>query len=179
MEITEARVALREGALRVPSPAFARAARPGSDLERAGRAVGSGEGRSGEKRLKAYATVTFDRCFVVRNIKIIDGRNGLFIAMPSRKPKVACGRCAFKNDLGGRFCSQCGGTLLPGVSDRLTGAGEGESAEAQGYRDIAHPITAEFRQYLQDTILKVYAAECAKAQAPSGSGVSHPDDEAV
>ena len=40
-----------------------------------------------DKKLKAYATVTFDNCFVVRNIKVIQGANGLFIAMPSRKMK--------------------------------------------------------------------------------------------
>lgn len=38
-----------------------------------------------EGKLRAYATVTFDNCFVVHNIKIIDGKSGLFIAMPSRK----------------------------------------------------------------------------------------------
>ena len=38
-----------------------------------------------EGKLRAYATVTFDNCFVVHNIKIIDGKEGLFIAMPSRK----------------------------------------------------------------------------------------------
>lgn len=38
-----------------------------------------------EGKLRAYATVTFDDCFVVHNIKIIDGKAGLFIAMPSRK----------------------------------------------------------------------------------------------
>lgn len=36
-------------------------------------------------RMKAIATVTFDDCFVVRDIKVIDGQNGLFVAMPSRK----------------------------------------------------------------------------------------------
>ena len=36
-------------------------------------------------KLKAYATVAFDDCFVVHNIKVIEGREGLFIAMPSRK----------------------------------------------------------------------------------------------
>ncbi|MBO5137682.1 MAG: septation regulator SpoVG [Spirochaetaceae bacterium] len=40
---------------------------------------------SAEGKLKAYATVTFDGCFVVHNIKVIDGKTGLFIAMPSRK----------------------------------------------------------------------------------------------
>ena len=71
MEITEVRVTLREGPTRPGQP----------------------EGRAGEKRLKAYATLTFDHCFVVRNLKIIEGRNSLFVAMPSHKPKVACTRC--------------------------------------------------------------------------------------
>lgn len=38
-----------------------------------------------EAKLKAYATITFDNCFVVRDVKVIQGSNGLFIAMPSRK----------------------------------------------------------------------------------------------
>lgn len=38
-----------------------------------------------EGRLKGYVTITFDDCFVVHNIKIIEGDAGLFIAMPSRK----------------------------------------------------------------------------------------------
>jgi stage V sporulation protein G len=38
-------------------------------------------------KLKAYVTVTLDDCFVVHNVKIIEGKNGVFIAMPSRKTK--------------------------------------------------------------------------------------------
>ena len=38
-----------------------------------------------EGKLKAYVTVTFDDSFVVHNVKIIEGKTGLFIAMPSRK----------------------------------------------------------------------------------------------
>lgn len=40
-----------------------------------------------EPKLKAFANVTFDNEFVVRGIKVIEGQNGLFIAMPSRKGK--------------------------------------------------------------------------------------------
>lgn len=40
-----------------------------------------------EERLKAYVTIIFDNCFVVRDLKIIDGNNGLFVAMPSKKLK--------------------------------------------------------------------------------------------
>jgi stage V sporulation protein G len=40
-----------------------------------------------EDRLKAYVTITFDHCFVVRDLKVINGNNGLFVAMPSKKRK--------------------------------------------------------------------------------------------
>ncbi len=40
-----------------------------------------------EERLKGYATITFDSCFVVRDVKIISGPKGLFVAMPSKKRK--------------------------------------------------------------------------------------------
>lgn len=38
-----------------------------------------------ESKMKAIASITFDGEFVVHDIKVIDGQNGLFIAMPSRK----------------------------------------------------------------------------------------------
>ncbi|MBI2370909.1 MAG: septation regulator SpoVG [Deltaproteobacteria bacterium] len=40
-----------------------------------------------EDKLRAYVTITFDHCFVVRDLKIIQGTNGLFVAMPSKKRK--------------------------------------------------------------------------------------------
>ncbi len=40
-----------------------------------------------EDRLKAYVTITIDDCFVVRDLKIIEGNEGLFVAMPSKKKK--------------------------------------------------------------------------------------------
>lgn len=40
-----------------------------------------------EERLKAYVTITLDDCFVVRDLKIIKGNDGLFVAMPSKKRK--------------------------------------------------------------------------------------------
>ena len=42
---------------------------------------------TGEGKLRAYVTVTFDDCFVVHNVKIIEGKTGVFIAMPSRKTR--------------------------------------------------------------------------------------------
>ncbi len=40
-----------------------------------------------EERLKAYATITIDNCFVIRDLKVILGHEGLFVAMPSKKRK--------------------------------------------------------------------------------------------
>jgi stage V sporulation protein G len=40
-----------------------------------------------EEKLKAYVTIIFDNCFVIRDLKIINGNTGLFVAMPSKKRK--------------------------------------------------------------------------------------------
>ena len=40
-----------------------------------------------EERLKAYATITIDNVFLVRDLRVISGNTGLFVAMPSRKMK--------------------------------------------------------------------------------------------
>lgn len=101
-----------------------------------------------DKKLKAYTTVTFDHAFVVRNIKIIQGGEALFIAMPSRKTKMSCAKCYGKNELGSRYCNQCGSSLTSELSD----AGNAKIE----HRDIAHPITQKFREYLQVEILKAY-----------------------
>ena len=40
-----------------------------------------------EEKLKAFVSIVFDQCFMINDIKIIQGRDGLFISMPSRKKK--------------------------------------------------------------------------------------------
>jgi len=40
-----------------------------------------------EEKLKAFVSIVFDHCFMINDIKIIQGRDGLFISMPSRKKK--------------------------------------------------------------------------------------------
>lgn len=40
-----------------------------------------------EERLKAYVTITIDDCFIIRDLKVIKGHDGLFVAMPSKKRK--------------------------------------------------------------------------------------------
>ena len=117
-----------------------------------------------DKKLKAYATVTFDNVFVVRDIKVIQGGTELFIAMPSRKVKQACPKCAFKNELRSKYCNQCAASLP--VEANPQRAEEIPSSQAE-HRDVAHPITQSFRDRLQKKILEVYAQERAKVQTGS------------
>ncbi|MFZ5438891.1 MAG: septation regulator SpoVG [Myxococcota bacterium] len=40
-----------------------------------------------EDKLRAYVTITLEHCFVVRDLKVIQGTGGLFVAMPAKKRK--------------------------------------------------------------------------------------------
>jgi stage V sporulation protein G len=85
-----------------------------------------------EDKLKAFVNITFDDVFVVRGLKVIEGKEGLFVCMPSRK------------------------------------------LEDGTYKDIAHPITNEFRRQLEMQVLAEYrklaAEDLAIPNAP-GHGV--------
>lgn len=120
-----------------------------------------------DKKLRAFATITFDDCFVVRDIKIIEGSKGLFVAMPSRRAKEPCPRCRHRNIVRSRYCSQCGSQLdahVKAVSER-----ESEVARQNEHRDIAHPITVECREYIQKAVLEAYEKEKAKLPGSTGS----------
>ena len=81
-----------------------------------------------EDKLKAFVTVTFDNCFVVRNMKVIESDKGLILCMPSRK--------------------------MPDGS----------------FKDVAHPISAEFRSLLEKKVFACYEEERRKTAAGSGAG---------
>ncbi len=59
-------------------------------------------------RLKGFASITFDDAFVVRGIRIISGKDGLFIAMPNRKTEYRCPECNSWNVFHSRYCNHCG-----------------------------------------------------------------------
>jgi len=118
------------------------------------------------KKLKAYVTVTFDNSFVVRNIKVIEGNSGVFVAMPTRKAKQFCPRCGKRIDMGSKYCSYCG-SQLPLVTK------DNDKNAQQIHQDIAHPINQEFRDYLQKTVLEAYQKE--KEASKSGSNNSSLD----
>ena len=78
-----------------------------------------------EGKMKAIVSITLNDKFVVHDVRVIDGNNGLFVAMPSKR----------------------------------TPNGE--------FRDIAHPISAEARQVIQDSVLEAYSREVEGAAVKS------------
>jgi stage V sporulation protein G len=112
------------------------------------------------ERLKAFCSVTFDDCFVVRDLKIIDGSNGPFVAMPSRKLTSHCPRCGMKNHLRAGFCNHCGAKQ---DDSRATKDADGRS---KLYADIAHPINSTCREMIQNCVIEEFFEEIERAKLP-------------
>src|SRR5213592_2767580 len=118
------------------------------------------EDSSENERLQAFCSVTFDDAYVVRDLKIIEGTKGSFVAMPSRKLTDRCGQCGYKNHLRARYCNQCGGKL---DEDRATRDADGR---AKLHADIAHPINSACREVIQGAVLKAYQEERERSKQP-------------
>jgi stage V sporulation protein G len=120
-------------------------------------------------RLKAFCALTFDNTFVIRDVKLIEGNDGLFLAMPSRKLADHCPRCGDKNHLRARFCNNCGGQLDENRYLRYQ-QGNGHSMGGNGrlklHADIAHPINAECRQAIERDVVTAFHDEVEKSKQP-------------
>jgi stage V sporulation protein G len=81
-----------------------------------------------DEKLKAFVSIVFDQCFVVTDIKIINGPKGLFVSMPSKKRKD--------------------GT----------------------FKDIAHPLNNQMRQYLEEKVLTVYRQQVGSGASGDRAG---------
>ncbi len=121
-----------------------------------------------DKKLRAFATITFNHCFVVRDIKIIEGSKGYFVAMPSRRIKESCPKCGHRNVLRSHYCNQCG-VNLPHLSTEIERESDLDLRQAE-HKDVAHPITAECREYIQQSVLEAYQREKEKLQGLEAQG---------
>jgi len=110
------------------------------------------------ERLLAFCSITFDASFVIRDLKIIQGAKGAFVAMPSRKLMDRCPKCHMKNHLRSMFCNQCGVRL---DENR---AAKDDAGRARLYADIAHPINSACRELIQEEVIKAYQEEKISAQ---------------
>jgi stage V sporulation protein G len=113
-----------------------------------------------DDRLQAFCSITFDNSFVVRDLKIIDGSNGPFVAMPSRKLTGHCQQCGSKNHLRAPYCNQCGARQQ---GDRTVRDSEGR---AKLYADIAHPINSACREMIQNRVIAEFRTELDRSKQP-------------
>ena len=117
-----------------------------------------------KNRLMAFCSITIDNDFVVRDLKIIEGYKGAFVAMPSRKLADKCTKCGCKNHLRSRFCNDCGAKL---DDKRAIGDSKEDSkGKFKLYADTAHPINSECRDEIEQKVLAAYKEESDKAQQP-------------
>jgi len=112
------------------------------------------------ERLLAFCSITIDAAFVIRDMKLIGGPSGPFVAMPSRKLCSHCNGCGFKNPLRAVFCNQCGGKLAGNHLPR------DDDGRVRLYADIAHPINASCRELIQKRVVSEYEAELVRAKQP-------------
>src|SRR5215204_3575876 len=118
------------------------------------------EDNTENERLQAFCSVTFDDAFVIRDLKIIEGTKGVFVAMPSRKLTDRCTHCSSKNHLRARFCNSCGHKL---DEHRAMRSSDGR---AKLHADIAHPIHSGAREQVQASVVRAYTEEKERAKLP-------------
>ncbi|MEW4489643.1 SpoVG family protein [Thalassoglobus sp. JC818] len=111
-----------------------------------------------EDRLLGFCSITFDSAFVIRDLKIIRGTKGPFVAMPSRKLTDRCPKCGGKNQLRAAYCNHCGVALNDDRSHKHS------DGKAKLYADIAHPIHSECRDMIQECVITAYEQEVVLAQ---------------
>ncbi|MFA5251743.1 MAG: SpoVG family protein, partial [Phycisphaerae bacterium] len=126
-----------------------------------------------DDRLKAFCSVTMDNEFVIRDIKIIEGTSGYFVAMPSRKMSDHCEQCGGKNHLRAKFCNNCGGTLSENRAKKDI------KGRMKLHADIAHPINAECRRKIQEKVTTAFEEELERSKQPGykPQEMDEPDDE--
>jgi stage V sporulation protein G len=112
------------------------------------------------ERLQAFCSITFDDAFVVRDLKIIEGTTGPFVAMPSRKLTAHCPQCGCKNHLRAGYCNQCGLRLKEPPTAKT------EDGRAKLYADIAHPINSCCREMIQQRVIRAFEDERARSKLP-------------
>ncbi len=126
-----------------------------------------------DDRLKAFCSMTIDNEFVVRDIRVIEGTNAHFVAMPSRKMSDHCEKCGGKNHLRAKFCNNCGASLPENrVKKDLKG-------RMRLHADIAHPINLECRRRIQGRVVAAFKQEVEKSEQPGyrPPEMDTPDDD--
>jgi stage V sporulation protein G len=113
-----------------------------------------------DDKLRAFCSITVDNEFVIRDLKVIEGSKGMFVAMPSRKLTARCPRCGEKNHLRSSYCNGCG-AKLSSIMPRRDASGR-----VKLHADIAHPINSVCRESIQSRVLRAFQEELEQAKRP-------------
>ena len=123
-------------------------------------------------KLRAFCSITIDNDFVVRDLKVIDGLKGPFVAMPSRKIMDRCSRCSGKNHYRARYCNDCGHQLPRSRQQQPVGEELDGQERSKFHAEIAHPINSGCRERIQACVLEKYREELESPGAGrQGEGV--------
>lgn len=101
-----------------------------------------------DSRLLAFVTVIFENSFAVTDLRLLQLKDGPFLAMPSKKATTPCPKCKRKNTFDARYCAKCGLLL--------------EFKEEEHF-DVSFPINNNFRKFMLESILKAYQEETPNA----------------
>lgn len=101
----------------------------------------------GIEKLVGYCAMTLNDAIVVKDIKVIEGDAGLFIAMPSRKITRHCPHCRTTNPVRANYCNECGKSV------RVKKIEKDRRGRERLHFDVVHPINAEVRAYVHDAIM--------------------------
>ncbi len=123
-----------------------------------------------KNRLQAFCSITIDNDFVVRDLKVIEGQKGAFVAMPSRKLTDRCPKCGGKNHLMAQYCNDCGTKLNERRASKSTG-------RLKLHADTAHPINSTCREEIQEKVLAAYQEEVEKSKLPGYKPPKYEDME--
>ena len=124
-----------------------------------------------DNRLKAFCSITIDKEFVIRDIKVIEGGGGYFVAMPSRKMTDHCEKCGGKNHLRAKFCNNCGTNLKDNRAKKVV------KGKMKLHADIANPINSDCRKRIQDKVIKAFKQELEKTKSPGYKPVEIDESE--
>ncbi len=92
----------------------------------------------------AQLSITFDGCFVIHGLRLIQAHSGLYVAMPDECLKEHCRTCGRLQQCDHDFCSVCGQeNPMPKRSSKL-------------YKDIAHPLNRACRTMIHDAVVEAY-----------------------
>jgi DNA-binding cell septation regulator SpoVG len=113
-------------------------------------------------RLRAICSIVVDNAFVIHDLRIIEGSEGPFVAMPSRRKTYLCDKCKRSNHGMANYCNDCGEELDLHLEDIR-----------YQYVDVAHPISVTCREQVERMVLVEYKKKQAEMRntVPSRNGI--------